>query len=187
MKSEEFNSLVDTYMINLYFTMQSFREKIKFAFDKDKCLSRVWKACNSLLEVRYNYGKAITIPRVMANDLFMLYLSESIEFEFSEIGAYDYFRYNSKKLLKDKKKKEYAPDIIDDRLHNFKEAARYLHINWLETAVVYMSKHLVSINDIIIRRHNLTFDNLIEKFGDAVNYCILIEGLLTDLWKEERR
>jgi hypothetical protein len=83
------------------------------------------------------------------------------------------------------KGEEYSGDV--DRLHNFKEAAKFLGCSSEKALLGMWIKHLVSIKDIIenIDRLNNTGyvpdDKLIdEKFGDAINYILLLEGLIKE-------
>lgn len=78
----------------------------------------------------------------------------------------------------DTKSKEYA---TDDRLHNFKRAAGFFSNvpSPAYTAWGFAVKHLVSIQDIVEGRP-YTLEQMKEKVGDAINYLILIEALLTE-------
>lgn len=73
---------------------------------------------------------------------------------------------------------EYA---TDDRLHNFKRAAAMLE-DFPESACVgFMTKHLVSVLDIVDRLPVVPTREMIdEKIGDAINYLILLEALLVE-------
>lgn len=79
-----------------------------------------------------------------------------------------------------KKAAEYARG---DRLSNFKEAAKIQRTTPEQTCVNFMMKHIVSILDIV---HDLdegkvaTQEMVNEKVGDAINYLILLDGLLQD-------
>jgi hypothetical protein len=79
------------------------------------------------------------------------------------------------------KAKEYASD--SDRLHNFKRAAAMQNITPEKALIGMFAKHMVSIldmvDDLTIDRHSRmeTWD---EKLGDAVNYLILLEGLIAE-------
>ena len=78
---------------------------------------------------------------------------------------------------------EYAPSD-DDRLHNFRVAAA-LHDTSVPDAAYGMAlKHIVSVNDIVLSSTKgvpIPDDAVLdEKFGDAINYFILIKACLID-------
>jgi hypothetical protein len=73
---------------------------------------------------------------------------------------------------------EYASDA--DRLHNFKVAAAYLGCTPKQAALYFMTKHLVSISDMVQQDtpHSiLVWD---EKIGDALNYLILLRAIVEE-------
>ena len=72
------------------------------------------------------------------------------------------------------KQKEYA---TDDRLHNFRVAARIMNVPLPQALWGMAMKHLVSIIDIIEGRIEADYD---EKIGDMINYLILLEAALKD-------
>lgn len=84
-----------------------------------------------------------------------------------------------------KKGQEYAND--DEVFHNFKNAANIsFHSSHEKVAWEFMVKHLQSIKDII---EHVSIDGangypknplIEEKIGDAINYLILIEGMLKE-------
>jgi hypothetical protein len=79
------------------------------------------------------------------------------------------------------KGKEYSSDA--DRLHNFKEAARLESIHPITALRGMMLKHIVSVNDMCRdyvegKIHSEAMIN--EKFGDYVNYLILLEALMKE-------
>jgi hypothetical protein len=73
---------------------------------------------------------------------------------------------------------EYA--TTKDRLHNFKVAARMANTTPEMAWRGMFLKHLVSINDIIECPSYVNTQKIDEKIGDAINYLILLEGILTD-------
>jgi len=76
---------------------------------------------------------------------------------------------------------EYSRD--GDRLHNFKTAARKRGVAPEEALLGMMVKHEVSIEDIARdagRGVYASKDVLAEKIGDAINYLLLLEGLLVE-------
>lgn len=79
-----------------------------------------------------------------------------------------------------KKEEEYAS--TEDRFHNFKVAARILNCT-PENALLGMAmKHFVSVLDIVesldTPNPKLDIPLIDEKIGDAINYLILLEGML---------
>lgn len=88
-----------------------------------------------------------------------------------------------------RKGKEYAND--DEVFHNFKNATGLsFHESPEKVAWEFMVKHLQSIKDIIEHvsidgANGYPSNNLVdEKIGDAVNYLILIEGMLKERIKD---
>lgn len=79
-----------------------------------------------------------------------------------------------------KKASEYATDI--NPYHNFDEGLKLsFHDQPEKVAWEYMTKHMRSIMDIIDKSGNgesVSRELICEKFGDAINYLILIEGML---------
>ncbi len=79
-----------------------------------------------------------------------------------------------------RKETEYAS--MTDRFHNFKVAARILNCT-PENALLGMAmKHFVSVLDIVesldTSNPKLDIPLINEKVGDAINYLILLEGML---------
>ncbi len=76
------------------------------------------------------------------------------------------------------KHKEYAKD--DNVFRNFDEAAGgfSLHSTSSEVLWSYMTKHLVSIKDIIADNKPVKSEVVSEKIGDVINYLILLEAML---------
>ena len=89
-------------------------------------------------------------------------------------------RFNKTRQVLANKAKEYARG---DRLSNFKKAAFALSCTPEEECVNLWLKHVISIVDLV---QDLGKGNIVaqamweEKIGDAVNYLILLEGLLAD-------
>ena len=87
------------------------------------------------------------------------------------------------------KAKEYSSDT--DRLHNFKEGARMFNCTPERHLMFLNSKHLISINDMVtaldgpaksysILEAELAIAKWEEKIGDAIDYLILLEGLVKE-------
>jgi hypothetical protein len=78
------------------------------------------------------------------------------------------------------KHKEYAKD--DNVFRNFDEAAGGLSLHSTSAEVLwsYMTKHLVSIKDIVAEGKPAKPAVVSEKIGDVINYLILLEAMLTE-------
>jgi len=79
------------------------------------------------------------------------------------------------------KAKEYSSD--NDRFHNFKRAGEMLRIEPEQALIGMFAKHMVSIMDMvrdIARGEKQPIFMWDEKIGDAINYLILLEGLVTE-------
>lgn len=75
---------------------------------------------------------------------------------------------------------EYA---TDDKLHNFKVAARLQNCTPVSALAGMMCKHTVSVYD-LIRDHEAGKDIPIEmwdeKIGDSINYLLLLTALINE-------
>jgi hypothetical protein len=76
------------------------------------------------------------------------------------------------------KAKEYATG--EDRLHNFKVAARMAGVTPEEALMGMDLKHRVCIEDMVKGRIPLTREMIDEKLGDHINYMVLLEALLIE-------
>lgn len=91
-----------------------------------------------------------------------------------------------KKILKEKGE-EYCVDE-NDRFHNFNRSAEALRCQPEEALVHEQYKHIVSILDLIDIIATAEEDEVLvctheyvdEKIGDAINYFILLEGMLKE-------
>ncbi len=83
----------------------------------------------------------------------------------------------SKKVLIDKSK-QYASN--NDRLHNFKVAARIDNTTPEQALWGMYQKHLVSVIDIKNDPTRFSMEVIQEKIQDSINYMILLEALLTE-------
>jgi hypothetical protein len=71
---------------------------------------------------------------------------------------------------------EYASD--EDRLHNFKLAKYVMGVDTPEQACwAFLTKHLVSIRDMVNSGEHYSPEIWDEKIGDAINYLILLKAL----------
>lgn len=81
------------------------------------------------------------------------------------------------------KSKEYSTG--GDKLHNFKAAARLRGERPEDSLLGMLVKHWVSIQDLVAARSSdqdymPSRQLLDEKIGDAINYLILLEAVLTE-------
>lgn len=77
------------------------------------------------------------------------------------------------------KAKEYATE--GDRLHNFKRSAGIRGGRTpAQVCLDFMTKHLTSVFDLVDTDSTVPPAFLDEKFGDVVNYFILLEALLLE-------
>ena len=74
------------------------------------------------------------------------------------------------------KSKEY--DFGDDRLHSFKVAAALLKQTPEEALLGYLTKHIMSIYDMVPEVNNFTYEKFSEKLTDSINYLLLLKALL---------
>lgn len=78
------------------------------------------------------------------------------------------------------KAKEYARG---DRLSNFKKAAAAMSCTPEKACAAFWMKHVISINDLV---NDLEAGKVVpmamweEKIGDAINYMVLLKGLVTE-------
>lgn len=83
------------------------------------------------------------------------------------------------------KASEYA---TEDRLHNFKIAAELQHCTPITALAGMMSKHTVSVYDLIQKNEQGAYispEMWAEKIGDSINYLILLSALVEEKFDEE--
>ena len=83
-----------------------------------------------------------------------------------------------------KKANEYA---TEDRLHNFKIAAKLQNCTPITALAGMMCKHTVSVYDLIRdneKGKHIPMELWEEKIGDSINYLLLLTALLHDKNKE---
>lgn len=70
----------------------------------------------------------------------------------------------------------------DDRLEHFKRAAEYLSTTPKEACLAQLTKHLISIRDMVCVNDGTKFspEQWDEKIGDAINYLVLLRALVID-------
>lgn len=94
-------------------------------------------------------------------------------------------QFNICRAILETKGKEYAPDE-GDRLSAFKTAADVLHRTPVQALGGQMSKHTISLFEMI--ENNCEDQDLwLEKLTDQINYLLLLKGLLCDTHHEARR
>jgi hypothetical protein len=74
------------------------------------------------------------------------------------------------------KKKEYASN--EERLHNFKVAAKATGKTPEQALWGMYMKHWVSVQDMVEDPYKITRESIDEKIGDSINYHILLEALM---------
>lgn len=77
-----------------------------------------------------------------------------------------------------KKNQEYAPEF--DPLNNFKEGAEVSGLTEEQVLFMYMTKHLVSIRDIVFGKVPANRELIREKTGDIINYLVLYNAILDE-------
>ena len=100
---------------------------------------------------------------MMDNNLFNIILCQRID--------------TIKSTLK-RKADEYAQD--EDRLYNFKVAARMDDTTPENICWEFLLKHLVCVHDLAKGKLEAAPEIIDEKIGDAINYLILLEALLKE-------
>lgn len=70
----------------------------------------------------------------------------------------------------------------NDRLEHFKRAAEYLSTTPKEACLAQLTKHLISIRDMVCANDGTVFspEQWDEKIGDAINYLVLLRALVID-------
>lgn len=93
-------------------------------------------------------------------------------------------RINAIRSVLASKAKEYSSD--EDRMHNFVRSGEILRCSPESAALAFAVKHLTSAMDLIASAESGTLkrDVIKEKFGDLINYLILIEAMLLHRTKE---
>ena len=75
-----------------------------------------------------------------------------------------------------------------DRLEHFKSAAKYLNTTPQEACLAQLTKHLVSIRDMVFANDGTVFspEQWDEKIGDAINYLVLLRAIVIDQEMEDK-
>ena len=76
----------------------------------------------------------------------------------------------------------------NDRLEHFKSAAKYLNTTPQEACLAQLTKHLISIRDMVCANDGTTFspERWDEKIGDAINYLVLLRAIVIDQEMEDK-
>lgn len=93
-----------------------------------------------------------------------------------------YSRLDKIREVLGRKAAEYA---YGDRLSNFKRAAEIQRIAPEQACWNFLMKHLVSIQDMVESRREYSRAQWDEKIGDAINYLILLEAIVSE--RSEKR
>lgn len=75
---------------------------------------------------------------------------------------------------------EYADDKTADRLKHFKKAAVLIEGTPKEAVLGMLSKHLVSISDMVTGKGEYSKDRWNEKISDSMNYLIILRALIEE-------
>lgn len=76
---------------------------------------------------------------------------------------------------------EYAPEAEASRFHNFEVAAAFNGISTEEALWGMLTKHLVSLSDMVKQRTSTNSpEKWDEKIGDALTYLVLLKGMVTN-------
>ncbi len=89
-------------------------------------------------------------------------------------------RLNASRAVLASKSKEYSTG--GDKLHNFKRAAEMQRTTQAKALLGMMTKHLVSVIDMVDSDGTPTDAWINEKIGDTINYMILLEAV----WRETK-
>lgn len=93
-------------------------------------------------------------------------------------------RLNRTRSVLASKAKEYAAG--EDRLHNFHVAGRVLGTCPEAALLGFLTKHLVSVLDMVgaLPEKTPSPEIVDEKIGDCINYFVLLEALFAERWGE---
>ena len=83
-----------------------------------------------------------------------------------------------------KKGKEYASG--EDRLSNIRTTSFLCKNTMPEVCFNFMSKHIISVRDMVQDRKDYPMDVWIEKLGDIIVYCLLTEACVFEAKTKER-
>ncbi len=136
-------------------------------------MQNIW---NTLQNMVYYHNPALL--DTLFNDLVHLYRLQCAitnEKDFQEFVQW--LKGISSKILIEKAQ-EYA---TKDRLHNFRLASEKLNVEMDLICLFFMIKHIASIDDIVSHRIQMDDALIMEKFVDAINYCILLKAIYKDM------
>ena len=75
-------------------------------------------------------------------------------------------------------------DFGEDKFRNFKKASALLGISQEEVLLGYLTKHIISLCDMIPKANDFTEDKFEEKITDTINYLLLLKGMLAERYEE---
>lgn len=81
--------------------------------------------------------------------------------------------------LLDSKSQEYAENN-EDRLIHFKKAASLMGTNQKQAIFSMLSKHIISISEMIASGETYTLDRWTEKISDAINYLLILKAAVVE-------
>lgn len=68
-----------------------------------------------------------------------------------------------------------------NRLQNFYDASKFLDIPPEQALLFFLTKHLISLKDIVLNQRNELYEQLIkEKIVDIINYLILLVCIIKE-------
>ena len=68
----------------------------------------------------------------------------------------------------------------DDRLHAFKVASAFEGVSTKQALFGMLTKHLVSLSDMIRNNNNQSLDIWNEKISDSINYLLLLKAIVEE-------
>jgi len=80
--------------------------------------------------------------------------------------------------VRDAKGKEYANS--SDRFANFTRLAQRLGISRNQVALVYLAKHMDSIDSYVRNGKSFSNETIRSRFVDAINYLTLLAGMIAE-------
>lgn len=73
----------------------------------------------------------------------------------------------------------------EDRLHAFKVAASFQGITEKQALLGMLTKHFVSISDMVRSNEEYSIETWDEKITDSINYLLLLRALEVEIHKKE--
>lgn len=93
------------------------------------------------------------------------------------------------KTLLIKKEKEYSENTSNgkdaDRLAHFKRTAALLNRDEKEAVFSMLSKHIVSLADMIINNGEYSLELWTEKISDSINYLLILKAMIYEEFEND--